>query len=144
VQGFGDRASDYLVRIDNRKAGVGLRIAGDRPLQSEALWSIRAVLAVEPFIHIAAARDQEFVWNMTYSYYAITSQRSELPDGPGKVAFEKSCTTCHDAAQAINMRRTKAEWEQVIDDMVTRGANGSDQELDAITAYLTKFFGKGN
>jgi cytochrome c5 len=67
-----------------------------------------------------------------------------LPDGPGKAAFEKNCTTCHEAAQAINMRRTKAEWERVIDDMVTRGANGSDQELDAITAYLTKFFGKGN
>jgi hypothetical protein len=133
MQGFGDRASDYLIRIDNKKAGVGLRISGDRPLQSEALWSIRAVLAVEPFIHIAAGPDQEFAWNMTYSYYALTGQRSELPDGPGKAAFQQSCTTCHDAAQAI-----------VIDDMVTRGANGSDQELDAIVTYLTKFFGKSN
>ena len=144
MQGFGDRASDYDVRIDDKKAGAGLRIVGDRPLRSEALWSIRAVLAVEPFIHVAAAPGQEFTWAMTYSYYALTSQRAELPDGPGKDAFEKSCTTCHDAAQAINMRRTKAEWDRVIDDMVTRGANGSDEELDRIAAYLTKFFGKAN
>ncbi len=144
MQGFGDRASDYDVRIDNKKADVGLRITADRPLQSEALWSIRAVLAVEPFIHIAAAPDQEFVWKMTYSYYALTGQRAELPDAPGKAVFEKSCTTCHEAAQAINMRRTKTEWERVIDDMVARGANGSDQELEAIVTYLTKFFGKGN
>jgi cbb3-type cytochrome c oxidase subunit III len=144
MQGFGDRASDYDVRIDNKKAGVGLRIVGDRPLQSEALWSIRAVLAVEPFIHIEAAPGKEFAWSMTYSYYALNSQPPELPDGPGKAAFEKNCTTCHDSAQATNMRRTQAEWEQIIDDMVTRGANGSDQELDAIAAYLTKFFGKSN
>jgi Cytochrome C oxidase, cbb3-type, subunit III len=144
MQGFGDRASDYDVRIDNKKAGVGLRITADRPLQSEALWSIRAVLAVEPFIHIAAAPDQEFAWNMTYSYYVLSGQRAELPDAPGKAVFEKSCTTCHDGAQAVNMRRTKAEWERVVDDMVARGANGSDQELETIVAYLTKFFGKGN
>jgi hypothetical protein len=74
MQGFADRPGDYDVRIDNRKAGVGMRITADRPLQSESLWSIRAVLAVEPFIHIAAAPGQEFAWTMTYSYYTLTGQ----------------------------------------------------------------------
>jgi competence ComEA-like helix-hairpin-helix protein len=144
IQGFGDQASDYDIRVDNKKAGVGLRITADRPLRSEALWSIRAVLAVEPFIHVSAAPGQESTWTMTYDYYALSAQRAVLPDGPGKAAFEKNCTTCHDAAQAISKRRTADEWERVIDDMVTRGANGSDEELDAITAYLTKSFGKVN
>jgi hypothetical protein len=138
MRGFSDRASDYDVRVENKKAGVGLRIIGDRPLQSESLWSIRAVLAVEPFIKVSAAPGQEFRWRMTYSYYVLAA----LPDGPGKAAFEKSCTTCHDAAQALNARRTRTEWERVVDDMVTRGANGTDEELEAITAYLTKFYGK--
>jgi hypothetical protein len=30
----------------------------------------------------------------------------------------------------------------VVDDMVAKGANGTDQEIEAITAYLTKFYGK--
>jgi hypothetical protein len=141
IQGFGDRASDYDVRVENRRSGVGVRITGDRPLQSEALWSIRAVLAVEPFIHIAVPPGQEFTWAMTYDYYTV-SPPAQLPDGPGKEVFEKRCILCHDAAQAVNKRRTREEWERVVDDMVTRGANGTDQELDAITAYLTKYFGK--
>ena len=67
-----------------------------------------------------------------------------LPEGVGKAAFEARCLNCHDAAQAINTRRTRADWERVIEDMVARGANGTDEELDAIAAYLTKFFGKGS
>ena len=142
IQGFGDQARDYDVRVDNKKAGVGVRYTANRPLQSEALWSIRAVLAVEPFIHISVAPGQESTWNMTYDYYAVSGDLSKLPDGEGKAAFEKRCTTCHDAAQAINARRTREVWEHVVDDMVTRGANGSDEELEAITNYLTKYFGK--
>jgi cytochrome c5 len=144
MQGFGANASDYDVRIDNKKAGVGMRITGDRPLQSESLWSIRAVLAVEPFIKIAAAPGQEFTWQMTYSYYALPSQPAEAADAAGKAAFEKACTTCHDAEQATNARRTKAEWQRVVDDMAARGANGTDQELETITAYLTRNFGQND
>jgi hypothetical protein len=143
MRGFSDRASDYDVRVENKKAGVGLRITGDRPLQNEALWSIRAVLAVEPFIHISVAPGEEFTWKMTYSYYALADKKTvALADGPGKDVFEKNCTTCHDAAQAINARRTRADWERVVDDMVAKGANGTDQEIEAITAYLTRFYGK--
>jgi hypothetical protein len=71
MQGFGDQATDYDVRVENKKAGVGLRITGDRPLQNESLWSIRAVLAVEPFLHIVAAPGKESTWTMTYTYYAL-------------------------------------------------------------------------
>src|SRR5262245_41953908 len=39
LQGFGPRASDYDFRIENRKAGTGIRIQGDRPLQNASLWS---------------------------------------------------------------------------------------------------------
>jgi cytochrome c5 len=145
MQGFGDQASDYDVRVENKKAGVGVRIIGDRPLQNESLWSIRAVLAVEPFVHVSAAPGQEFKWTMTYSYYAVAGQQaSAAPDDQGKAAFDKNCLTCHDAEQALNARRTRTQWERVVDDMVARGANGTDQELEAIIAYLAKFYGKTN
>jgi hypothetical protein len=51
MQGFSGDPKDYEIRIENRKLGAGMSITGDRPLASENLWSIRSVLAVEPFIH---------------------------------------------------------------------------------------------
>jgi hypothetical protein len=74
IQGFGDTPKDYDVRIENRKIGAGMRITSDRPLQSESLWSIRAVLAVEPFIKISIEPGKEFAWSMTYSYYSLSTE----------------------------------------------------------------------
>lgn len=71
IQGFSGRASDYDIRVENKRAGVGVKITADRPLQSEWLWAIRAVLAVEPYIHIAIAPGQEFSWAMTYDYHPL-------------------------------------------------------------------------
>jgi hypothetical protein len=140
MQGFGSEAKDFDIRIENRKSAAGMRITGDRPLQSEALWSIRAVLAVEPFVKIHAAPGEEFSWSLKYSYF--TRQASSLPDGPGKQALLKSCTTCHDESMVIGVRRTKDDWDRLIEEMVAKGATATDAELDAISAYLTKNFGK--
>ena len=70
VEGFGADAKDYDVRIINSRSHAGLRITGDRPLESESLWSIRAVLAFEPFVKIHVAPGQEFLWSMKYTYFA--------------------------------------------------------------------------
>ena len=48
-----------------------MRIQGDRPLSNASLWSIRSVLAIEPFIDIAADPGKEFNWKYTYTYYAL-------------------------------------------------------------------------
>jgi hypothetical protein len=71
LPGFGGDASDYDFRIENRRAGAGLRIQGDRPLQNASLWSIRSVMSVEPFIEVSADPGNEFTWSYTYTYYTI-------------------------------------------------------------------------
>jgi hypothetical protein len=71
LQGFSDKVEDHQIRIENRALGAGMTIQGDQPLFSESLWSIRSVLAIEPFIAISVEPGQEFSWNTTYSYYAI-------------------------------------------------------------------------
>jgi hypothetical protein len=35
------------------------------------LWSIRSVLAMEPFIAIAIEPGQEFSWTTTYEYFTL-------------------------------------------------------------------------
>jgi hypothetical protein len=71
VEGFGADAKDYDIRVENRKAGAGMRVVGDRPLASVALWSIRSVLAIEPFINVAIEPGKEMTWKYTYSYYTL-------------------------------------------------------------------------
>jgi hypothetical protein len=71
LQGFGGNASDYDIRVENRRAGAGVRIRGDHPLDNLSLWSIRSVMAVEPFIQISVDPQREVSWKYTYDYYSV-------------------------------------------------------------------------
>ncbi|HEY3841195.1 MAG TPA: hypothetical protein VGL72_31705 [Bryobacteraceae bacterium] len=75
VQGFGGSAKDFDIRIENRKVGAGMRITADRPLLRASLWSIRSVLAVEPFIGMAIEPGGEFTWTLTYDFYSLPANR---------------------------------------------------------------------
>ena len=71
LEGFSPSPKDNDIRIENSRLGVGMRITGDRPLSSESLWSIRAVLAMEPFVTVAIEPGNEFTWTSTYTYYTL-------------------------------------------------------------------------
>lgn len=72
-QEFGATAADHRFTIENKKAGAGLNIAGDRPLSKIARWSIRSVLCLEPFIAMTIEPGREFTWKSSYTYYLIGS-----------------------------------------------------------------------
>jgi competence protein ComEA len=66
-----------------------------------------------------------------------------LPDGPGKDVTVKTCGVCHEARRAASVRLTRDGWSSVIDDMVRRGAKGSDDDLTQVLDYLaTNFLGE--
>ena len=67
--GFGDTAKDYDIRVVNRKLGVGYHVVGNRPLTNVAVWSIRTVNAVEPYIAMSIAPGKDFTWTLTYDYF---------------------------------------------------------------------------
>ena len=69
--GFGKTPADYAITIENQKAGAGMKIIGDRPLSSENLWSIRSILAMEPFIEMAIQPGKTFTWKYDYTYYTL-------------------------------------------------------------------------
>lgn len=69
--GFGKTAADYRITIENKKAGAGMTIAGDHPLSAEHLWSIRSVVAMEPFIEMNIAPGKSVRWSYTYRYYSL-------------------------------------------------------------------------
>jgi len=68
----------------------------------------------------------------------------DLPESKDKATLQKVCAGCHELDVVGAWRRTAIGWRQDVDDMVARGAEGSDTEMDAVVAYLTKYFGKLN
>jgi hypothetical protein len=71
LEGFSGQPQDHVIRIENTKLGAGLKISADRPLLSESLWSIRTVMAMEPFVSISVEPGSEFTWTTMYDYYTI-------------------------------------------------------------------------
>jgi hypothetical protein len=45
-----------------------VRITADQPLARLMLWSIRAVMAVEPFIDFTIQPGESYSWTLTYRY----------------------------------------------------------------------------
>lgn len=54
------------------------------------------------------------------------------------------CNKCHDAGRIVQTRRPRAQWEELLEQMVARGAKGSDEDLDTIMDYLVSTFGRVN
>jgi hypothetical protein len=69
--GFSDKPVDYDIRVENRKVGAGVRITADRPLSNVGYWSIKTVMAVEPYISMNIEPGGEFTWKLTYDYYTM-------------------------------------------------------------------------
>src|SRR5690349_12739494 len=66
---------------------------------------------------------------------------ADLPPGPGHDETVKVCGKCHSAEQAASLRQSRTGWEETVSKMVNMGAEGSDDEYEAILTYLTKNFG---
>jgi hypothetical protein len=75
LQGFSDSVKDTEIVIENKKVGAGVKISGDRPLTRSMLWSIRTVLAVEPYIAIDIQPGAEFTWKDMLEYYTLPAGR---------------------------------------------------------------------
>jgi competence protein ComEA len=63
-----------------------------------------------------------------------------LPEGAGKAELVKVCGVCHQPERSAAVRLTREGWEGVINDMIARGAKGTDEEFNAILDYLSKNF----
>ena len=74
LQGYGATAADHDIRFESTKAAAGMRIRADRPLARLSLWSIRTVVAMEPFIALDIEPGATFTWQSDYTYYTLPSR----------------------------------------------------------------------
>lgn len=71
----------------------------------------------------------------------VLSAQSTLPDGEGKAIAERMCSKCHGLEEVTHARNTEVRWATVVDDMVARGAQGTDAEIEGLIRYLATHFG---
>jgi len=65
-------------------------------------------------------------------------------DDKNAATYTRVCSTCHDAQRILSNRRTKDQWSEVIDKMVERGAQGTDEDFAAVQDYLVSHYGRVN
>jgi hypothetical protein len=70
ITGFGSTSRDYDIKVENVRTGAGMRVTADQSLSRMNVWSIRSVMAVEPYIDVALAPGATKRWVYTYTYKA--------------------------------------------------------------------------
>ena len=65
----------------------------------------------------------------------------DLPEGKGKAQFTRVCGQCHGVDIIVKRTNTADGWSAVIDDMASRGAQGTDDDFDLVLKYLSTQFG---
>ena len=72
----------------------------------------------------------------------LQAQSLKLPDGPGKAVTQKVCGACHAAELVIGRQEEREAWGAIVEDMVQRGATGTDDEMYQVVDYLSTNFSK--
>ncbi len=71
LNGFGDNAKDYDIKVENENTGAGARITCDRPLSKMVFWSASTTVCPEPYIHVKVNPGDSFSWKISYEYYSL-------------------------------------------------------------------------
>src|SRR2546429_4523399 len=65
-----------------------------------------------------------------------------LPPGESRELVLSSCGGCHNLKVVVQARKSPAEWGKCVNDMIQRGAQLFPEEIDPMTTYFVKSFGK--
>ena len=70
-----------------------------------------------------------------------TADDDPLPEGKGKDITKKVCSGCHSVSMFATQRHDHEQWSAIIDQMVGKGLDASDDQLNQINDYLATYLG---
>jgi len=73
-------------------------------------------------------------------WLAASVSLSDLPPGDGQAIVQRACVGCHTLKVVTSKRATPQQWSAVVDQMISRGAEVEDDEIETLVAYLSKNF----
>jgi competence ComEA-like helix-hairpin-helix protein len=81
---------------------------------------------------------------MAMTAVASSPARQDAQDDKGAAAFTAVCSKCHPADRIVATRRTRSQWEEILDKMTKLGAQVTDDNYDSLITYLLSRYGKIN
>ena len=75
---------------------------------------------------------------------ARAQKPGELPPGEGRETVVAICGDCHGPEMVASQRRSRVEWETLVEDMASRNGVASDDQKKVIATYAIHNFGKVN
>jgi quinoprotein glucose dehydrogenase len=75
---------------------------------------------------------------------ASTDAGGDLPPGPGRESVITMCSGCHGLKTVVAARRTRREWQSVVESMAAVGAPGTPADIGRTVQYLAARFGRVN
>jgi competence ComEA-like helix-hairpin-helix protein len=82
-----------------------------------------------------------FFTSVLYLAFVLASGENTLPPGEGQAIVQQKCAGCHALKVVTGKRAPRQQWSTIVDQMITRGADVSDDEIDTLLDYLAKNFG---
>lgn len=70
----------------------------------------------------------------------LDAQSLKMPDGAGKATTQKVCGSCHGAELVIGRQESREAWGAIVEDMIQRGATGTEDEFYEVVDYLAANF----
>jgi len=72
------------------------------------------------------------------------SQSESMPAGEGSALVSGVCSGCHSVDMVIVQSKSRRGWESTVQDMVSRGAQLSSEEMGTIVSYLAEHYGENS
>jgi cytochrome c5 len=78
-----------------------------------------------------------------YAMQADSSKKADdpLPEGKGKDITKKICSGCHSVTMFADQHHDHDQWSAIIDNMVSKGLDATDDQLNQINEYLATYLG---
>lgn len=70
--------------------------------------------------------------------YGQTARPRQLPPGPGLDLINERCVSCHTVSMITSRPKDAAGWATTLQQMASRGAEVSPEEMAVIIDYLVK------
>ena len=74
--------------------------------------------------------------------HAVRPQSPAYDDKKAADLWGQICGDCHDADRIVSKRRTKMEWQDIINQMIDKGAAGTGDDFEAVYGFLQRHYGK--
>ena len=75
---------------------------------------------------------------------AVVASSAQEPEDAPAAAFRRVCSNCHDSERILATRRTRTQWEEIIEKMIDRGAEGTSEDFTTAEEYLLRVSGRVN